>query len=290
MPVFVVQGKLGTGKGKYCVGKMREALLSGRRVATNCDLFLEHLLPSQSRQTALRLPDKPTPADMALIGKGYDGKIQKDKDGLLVLDELGSWLNARSFQDKNRAGFLDWLIHARKHRWTTYLVAQDAEMIDKQVRMAVCEYSVKCVNLENLKIPVIGAFLGKFGKVPRLHMAQISLTEVPGIAVDRDFYRGDDLHDGYDTEQVFRDWSRDPGQPGFMQETYVGPFSYLSPWHLKGRFEVAAVKKKSIFQRLFSTPVKPPLKPKLPLVQKLQQLHPDKAWFYARTLNLQGVF
>ena len=245
MPVYIVQGKLGTGKGKYCVAKIRDALLAKKRVATNCDLFLEHLLPSQSRMTALRLPDKPTPSDMAMIGKGYEGKIAPKQDGILVLDELGSWLNARSYQDKNRAGFLDWLIHARKHRWTTYLQAQDMEMIDKQVRQAVCEYQVKCINLENIKIPIIGHFLGEKGKLPRAHIAMTSLTDVSGIQIDKEWYRADDIQKGYDTEQIFRMWQREPGDLGFRDETFMGPFSYLSPWHLVGRYEVAAVKKLS---------------------------------------------
>lgn len=289
MPVSIVQGKLGTGKGKYCVMKIRDALKAGKRVATNCDLFLEHLLPSQSRMTAIRLPDKPTPSDMAMIGKGYEGKINPKSDGVLALDELGSWLNARSYQDKNRAGFLDWLIHARKHRWTTYLMAQDVEMIDKQVRVAVCEYSVKCINMENIKIPVIGHLLGERGKLPRMHLAQISLTDVAGVQIDREFYRADDIQQGYDTEQVFRNWAREPSDMGFKDEVYMGPFSYLSPWHLKGRFEVVTAKKKSFFGALFAPPLKLQLKPKLPLVVRLAKLPKARAWHYARVLTMQGV-
>lgn len=289
MPVSIVQGKLGTGKGKFCVMKMRDALVSGKRVATNCDLFLEHLLPSQSRMTAIRLPDKPTPADMVVIGKGYEGKINAKSDGVLALDELGSWLNARSYQDKDRAGFLDWLIHARKHRWTTYLMAQDVEMIDKQVRQAVCEYSVKCINMENIKIPVIGHFLGNKGKLPRMHLAQVSLTDVSGVQIDREFYRADDIQNGYDTEQVFRKWAREPSDAGFKEEVYMGPFSYLSPWHIKGRFETVAVKKKSFFASLFAKPIKPPLKPKKRLIESLQKLPKDRAWHFARQFNRMGV-
>ena len=288
MPVSIVQGKLGTGKGKYGVTKIRDALVQGKRVATNCDLFLEHLLPANSRMTALRLPDKPTPEDMALIGQGYEGKIDRNKDGILVLDELGSWLNARSFQDKNRSGFLDWLIHARKHRWTTYLIAQDVEMIDKQIRVSVCEYQIKCINLENLKIPVIGHLLGPFGKLPRMHVAQISLTDVPGVQVDRDFYRADDIQNGYDTEQVFRNWARNPSDMGFATEEMAGPFSYLSPWHIKGRHEVQTIKPKTWLQKMFKATQRPDLKPKHPLIERVAKLPKDKAWHFARLLNLQG--
>lgn len=289
MPVSLIQGKLGTGKGKLVMLKIRQALRDGKRVATNCDLFLEHMMPSQSKMTALRLPDKPTPADLMLMGKGYEGKINPKKEGVLALDELGSWLNARSYQDKNRSGFLDWLIHARKFRWTTYLLAQDVEMIDKQVRTAVVEYLVKCINLENVKIPIIGHLLGEKGKLPRMHVAVTTLTDVPGVQIDREMYRADDLHQAYDTEQAFREWAREPNDRGFRDEIYGGPFSYLSAWHLKGRFETAPAPRKTFLQALFSAPEKPALKPKLALVQKLAKLPRDKAWFYARRLNMQGV-
>ena len=38
MPVYVVQGKLGTGKGKFCVLKMREAL---QQVAPRAGAWIE---------------------------------------------------------------------------------------------------------------------------------------------------------------------------------------------------------------------------------------------------------
>jgi len=279
MSGFVVHGFLGTGKGKYVAGKMREALRAGLRVATNCDLFLDNMMPPESKQTAVRLPDKPTASDLMAAGKGYEGPIDNDRMGCMVLDELGSWMNARSFQDKERSGVLDWLIHSRKHRWHVYLVVQDVEMIDKQVRKGISEYLVRCINADRMKIPVIGAFLGKkHGKLPRMHIANMSMSAIPGIVIDREFYRGDDLHGAYDTDQIFRDWIRDPAAPGYKDEPYAGPFSYLSAWHHKGRFlEGLDVKRKV------------QLKPKLPLVLKLSQLTPDRAWHYARLLNLQGA-
>lgn len=288
--VSLVQGKLGGGKGKYTVMKIREYLLNGQRVATNMDLFLDKLLPPDNRMTVTRLPDKPTAEDLIAIGKGYEGRIGSGQDGLLALDELGSWLNARSFQDKGRAGFLDWLIHARKYRWETMLLAQSIDMIDKQVRVSVCQYIVSCTNMERVKIPVIGQFMGKKGTMPRFHIANTSLAEVPGIKIDSDWYRADDLQDGYDTEQVFREWAREPSHPQFHDETFAGPFSYLSAWHLVGRHQTAPAKAPTLLSRLFKTPEKKPLKPKHPLIEKLAKLPPDKAWHYARLLNNQGAF
>lgn len=43
--------------------------------------------------------------------KGFD----ESHNGALILDECGSWLNTRKFQDQGRAELLEWCIHARKY-------------------------------------------------------------------------------------------------------------------------------------------------------------------------------
>jgi len=251
MPVYIVTGKLGTGKGKYAVGKMREALLEGKRVATNFDLRMENLVSPTSRMTATRLPDKPTAQDLTDIGHGNpDARHDEDRNGMLVLDELGSWLNSRTFGGPERAALLDWLIHARKHGWDAYLIVQNLEMIDKQVRVGLAEYVVKCIRLDKMKLPIVGDFLGKRGRLPKLHVAQITMSDVPGIIIDRELYKGTHLHDAYDTLQVFRDWARSPSDPAFASEQYIGPYSYLSGWHVKGRHD-SPVERRSFFARLF---------------------------------------
>lgn len=288
MAVYIVQGKLGTGKGKYVVGKMREALLQGKRVATNVDLWLENLLPEKSLASVVRVPDKPTAEDLDAAGHGNPDSYDEEKNGILVLDELGSWLNTRSFQDKHRAGILDWFIHARKKGWDCYLIVQSLDMVDKQVRVGVAEYLVKCIRLDKVRIPVIGRMLGKHGKMPRFHIANISLADVPGVKVDTEYYRADDVHSAYDTRQIFRDWARDPKTEAFHTETFVGPFSYLSAWHMKGRFaKPVQAARRWWFQ--VQTKTIDHFKPKLPLIQKVATLPPDRAWFHARSLIMTGA-
>lgn len=293
MPVYVVQGKLGTGKGKYCVGKMQEALRAGRRVATNFDLRLEHLCRPDNKITATRVPDKPTAKDLDDIGHGNpSASYDEEKNGVLVLDELGSWLNSRSFQGPERAALLDWLIHARKKGWDVYLIVQNIDMIDKQVRVGLAEYIVKCIRADKIKLPVVGMFLGKRGTLPKFHIANMSMADVPGIVIDREWFKGEDLHDAYDTLQIFRDWARDPSHPAFKKELYAGPFSYLSAWHLKGRHESPVVRqtlRQRLLGRLFTThKARPPLKPKLPAIALCAKLPPDEAMRLARRY-LQGV-
>lgn len=288
MPVHVVTGKLGTGKGKYCVWKMQEALRAGKRVATNFDLKLEHLLPADSKMVACRVPDKPTAEDLDAVGHGNpDDSYNEEKNGVLVLDELGSWLNARSFGGPERAALIDWLIHARKKGWDVYLIVQNLEMIDKQVRTGLAEYVIKCMRADRIKLPVVGALLGKAGRLPKFHIANTSMADVPGLVIDRDWFKGSDLHAGYDTLQIFRTWNRNPADEKFKEETYLGPYSYLSAWHVKGRHEVKQ-EKQSVWGRLIAKAFKPKAlakpdpKPMLPAVACMSKLSKDDAFKLAR--------
>ena len=287
--VYIVQGKLGSGKGKYCVGKMAEAMRAGLRVATNFDLKVEHLVGPNNRHTPIRVPDKPTAQDLDDIGPGAveADKYDEDRYGVLVLDELGSWLNSRQFADKSRAALLDWLIHARKKLWTVYLIVQDVNMIDKQVRQGLAEYLIKCLRADKLKLPVIGAVMGKRGRVPRFHIANITMADVPGVVIDRDWFRNDDIQQGYDTLQVFRDWVRDPGDPRYAEEIFAGPFTYLSAWHIKGRFEGPQKARKRWFGR---APLpKPAPKPKRPEIAAISTTDKEAAWAAARGLACSGT-
>ena len=291
MSVYVVTGKLGGGKGVFCISKIQQALQEGRRVATNFDLRMENMLPHSSKITAIRVPDKPLAADLDDIGHGNpDNRYDESRAGVLVLDELGSWLNSRDFQSPERSKLIDWLIHARKKGWDVYLVVQNIEMIDKQVRVGLAEYLVKCVRADKLRIPMVGAMLGKYGRLPRFHIANISMPDVPGVVVDREWYRNTDLYAAYDTLQIFRDWKRDPKAEGFSEEMYMGPYSYLSPWHLtcyesKGPKQTLLARLFSaLSDRMYTPPVRPPLKPKLRLVQIAGKLPKDRAWSVSRKI------
>lgn len=254
MAVYAVTGKLGSGKGKAAIQKMREYLREGKRVATNCDVFLEHMDHSRSRGTVIRVPDKPTATDLYMIGSGnrfieFEPNIQHTKDGLvgaaplktpkmlpgfdechngaLFLDELGSWFNTRNFQDKGRASLLEWFIHARKYGWDIYFIMQNVSQVDKQLRDSLFEYVVRLSRLDRMKVPFVSALVklgtaGAFsGALPRMHIAVVRLGALPdGLVADRWFFRGDDLHSAYNTVQVFSD-------------SYPhGTHTLISPWHL----------------------------------------------------------
>lgn len=166
MSVYLISGKLGSGKTLSAVGRIRDALMKGRRVATNLDLRLEKLLSPRSGKpyksdglskwhqpvSCVRLPDKPTVDDLELIGSGNDS-MDESKNGIIVLDELAVWLNSRTFNDKSRMPVIDWLLHSRKKGWDVYFICQHLEQIDKQVRQALVEYLVVCRRMDRMKIP-----------------------------------------------------------------------------------------------------------------------------------------
>ena len=260
MAVYAITGKLGSGKGKAGIDQIRRYLRAGKRVATNCDVFLEHLMPERDKAVVMRVPDKPSPVDLYMIGSGnrfveFEPILKYSRDaitalapaprllagfdemhnGALVLDECGSWLNTRNFQDKGRAEMLEWAIHARKYGWDVFFIMQNISQVDKQLRDSLLEYVVRLNRLDRMKVPVVSGVLKLLtagateGNLPRVHIGVVRLGPQPdGLVADRWVFRGDDLNRAYNTTQVFSD-------------TYPhGTHSLLSAWHLSCRTGVPA--------------------------------------------------
>ena len=269
MASFIVTGKLGSGKSLVTVGRIFDYLSQGRKVATNLDIHLAGYLNANSKKSLVRIPDKPSLFDLACIGSGNDS-YDEEKNGLLVLDELGTWFNSRAWQDKTRAGLIEWFLHARKHGWDTMLIVQDISMIDAQLRGSMAEHLVICRRLDRLKIPFVGGLLqaiGLKGTLPKIHRAKVHYGESEAdMVADTWTYRGLSYYPAYNTKQIF--------SPTYSS----GVYSYLSPWHTTGRF----LKPKRSFYDLFKNYINPPrINPipparKHPIVARLEKL-PDPA-------------
>lgn len=267
MADYLVTGKKGNGKSLVCVSRIRDAITQGRPIATNLDLNLVAMLGPFARNVrVVRLPDRPSIDDLEAIGRGRDGAYDESRNGLLVLDELATWLNARSFQDKGRAAVLDWLAHSRKKGWDTYLIAQHPNQIDKQVREALCEYLVVCRRMDKLKVGPI--------RLPRVHVGFVRFgTERDSPLSERWWYRGDDLFSAYDTEQVFRPVSDH------------GPYSMLPPWHTDGwKYEKPGLAWK-LFGKLPPLKRRHQVKPKSRAVQDAMRLRPDARLAFLRDIS-----
>ena len=230
MSVYIVTGKLGNGKTLVTVGRIRDAIRAGCKVATNLDINLLSMFHKNARHINLmRIPDKPTIEDLNAIGKGYDGAdYDESKFGLLVLDECGTWFNSRNWQDKTRKDVNDWFLHARKLGWHVYIIIQDISMLDSQARDAIGELLVVCRRLDKLRVPLIGGLFKTLTGInltlPRIHRAKVTYAD--GLISDVWVYRGDDLFSCYDTRQ------------SFIQNYPHHTHCVLPPWHTHGRYSV----------------------------------------------------
>ena len=228
MAVYFVTGKLGSGKSLACVDKIRDYLSAGRKVATNLDLYLDGMFTYHDK-SATRLPDKPRASDMEALGYGYDHEDDRHNDesqyGLIVLDECGTWLNSREWNDKDRRKLIDWFLHARKNRWDVMFLIQSIDACDTQLVSSLCEHLVVCRRMDKFKVARI--------PLPRFHIANVYYGRTTEVRVDRWTYRGTDLFDAYDTRQKFRDdVLYTEGGPVDMR----APYTMLSAHHLKGRY------------------------------------------------------
>lgn len=231
MADYALTGKKGTGKSKNAVRLIRDRYLrQGRSVATNLDLNLSAMFGPYSRKTYIRVPDKPSAEDLLAAGHGNPDSYDEDRNGGLFLDELGTWLNTRTFGDKGRAATLDFLAHARKLGWDCFYLMQNIVQVDKQLREAFIEFTVRHTRFDKVKWPFFGGLLGllfgeKAAYMPRFHTAVARLGCNPqDMVTDRSMFRCDELNACYDTRQVF-----DAAYPH-------GTHSVLSPWHVQGRY------------------------------------------------------
>lgn len=265
MPLYIVTGKLGSGKTLSMVARMRHYLETGRPVATNIDLDLRKLTKRKPKATLTRLPDKPTSEDFAALGQVH-ATAREELNGALVLDECGTWLNTRQWGDKGRQAIIDWLLHSRKLGWDVYLIVQNLSLVDKQIRDALAEYVVVCRRLDRLKIPFFAGFvkLCSFGllsgRMPKVHVATVFYgVGVAAMKADRWVYRGTDLYAAYQSVQVIS--STD------AQSVQAGSFSCW--WYATDKERAA-------------WPVKP--KPKRPDIARLASLSRDRQWHWAQHL------
>ena len=295
MTDFAVTGKKGAGKGLFCAGLIRDALRSGKRVATNMDIFPEKMLSPFCRSTHIRLPDVPSVADLEAIGLGNE-EIDDDKNGIIVLDEASKYFNSRQWGDKERQPLLDWLIHSRKLGWDVYYQMQGLEQVDKQLRSTQIEYHISVKRTDKWPIPFItplSKLVGMNVRFPRMHLGIYRHgCDREALLVDRKWYRGSDLYSAYDTRQVFVDRNH---------PSATGIYSVLSPWHLKGRMikAIPPLYLRFIYSTLGIDWVKEALqdthriatrKPKHPIAATLSKLPPDQAIKHWRRLDTLGVF
>lgn len=233
MAIYIITATPGGGKSLYAVREIQKKLVQGCIVATNLNLKPWNF-PQVGRMAKtpkiIRLPDKPTITDLEAIGDG-NNTYDESKNGILVLDECGTWFNARTWNDKSRAPAINWLLHSRKKGWDVYFIVQHANMLDKQALQSLGEHVIYCRRLDRISIPIVGflfnQFLGSRIKLPKFHLAICKYgASGNSLIAFRNWYFGSSVYQAYDTKQAFLDSYETPS------------YGLLPPYITHGQFSV----------------------------------------------------
>lgn len=243
----LLAGKRGAGKSLIAASRARDYMWAGRMVATNLNLRVEYLVPPRNKVRPFRVPDWPSADDMMALPLGNPGlewregepypcirddhKFSEDENGLLLLDELATFLNSRDWQAKDRQALINWLLHSRKFGWDLLFIAQHVGLVDKQVRDALFDLFATTRRLDKVQVPVVGriaAFVGFKLKMPKVHVAHVRYGMQQGAPLSESIWvRGRDLYRAYDTTQQINPETGVKSGEGYQ---------YLSAWDLRGRY------------------------------------------------------
>lgn len=210
MSDYAIIGKKGTGKTVTACAIIQQYLKEGRRVAGNINLYLDKLLPPNSKMTYTRISDHPTIIELEMLGRGQLGVVEEE-NGAIFLDECSHFFNARTYQDKDRQQILDWLTESRKLGWDVYYLMQGLPQLDKQIRETQLEYIVNMKNTGKWPIPLITpltALLFGDKRALRFPKGQLAITrqgtDRDALIVKRRWYRSTEFYPAYETQQRFK--------------------------------------------------------------------------------------
>lgn len=214
--LYLITGKLGSGKSLYAVSMAWRYFSEGRRVVANFPMDFSSRRQKHPRNCLEVIPDLPTAADLNALGRGGQDEHHA---GLLVIDEGARWLNSRDWSGQDRQKTIDWLLHSRKRGWDVALIIQHHNMLDKQAREGLAEMHVVCRRLDRVKIAGI--------RLPHIHVATTYYGINTGAnappKAESQWYRPQEWGAYYDTSEEFAE-SR-------------ASYSMLSRWHLIDRYK-----------------------------------------------------
>src|SRR5487761_1485479 len=174
--IVLLTGTPGSGKSYAAVRTIIDAVEHGKMVATNVPLRADWALVAARANIFSRLLPGRVDArrrrfeSLVFVSEELDELLrvrlrgEHEGRGVLVLDEVHRWLNARTW-DADESGakaskdtavarrleIVRWFSAHRHYGWDVWLCTQTAENIDRQVR-SLFEYVVICRNLKRFKI------------------------------------------------------------------------------------------------------------------------------------------
>ncbi|ETO41224.1 hypothetical protein X965_11290 [Morganella sp. EGD-HP17] len=227
------------------------AYRNGRRVAANYPLDVLKLSADGDKPVSV-IPKNFTYDDLMALGRGCP-EDDFENFGVLLIDEVSLYLNARTFKDAERLKFINWFVNSRKYGWDVYCQVQASFMLDKQLVDGMAEYVTELSRLDSLRIPFVTTmaellFPRQFGRtaakkslLPHVVRYRTFLQKEKGRrkrdAIESGTFRAKDFFGVHDTLSAFGD-----GADG------EGAYSLLPPVKLPRPAPV----RRSLFRRLLS--------------------------------------
>lgn len=167
--ISLYSGTPGSGKSLHIARRIFYTLKRKRPVICNFNVNLKKIERKKTRRSKLKFSYVEniylTPEYLVNYSKEYfSGKIVKEDEILLVIDEAQILFNSRAWQQSGRDKWLSFFSQHRKYGFEVVFIAQFDGMIDKQIRTLI-EYNYLHRKLSNFGI--IGKLLSIFalGKV-----------------------------------------------------------------------------------------------------------------------------
>jgi hypothetical protein len=167
--IAIVQGPPGSGKTLHVVQEIADNIREGKHVWTNVRfvrgwhyllamrLWRKYLMP----QWKIKRDADEYLSRFHLIAGPDDlpTSSAREESRLVVFDESQMAFNCRETTN-GRMKWLRWFSQSRKYGCDVLMVAQDHQMIDRQLRM-LAEQTITCWNLKRLRMPLL-----IFGSLP----------------------------------------------------------------------------------------------------------------------------
>lgn len=197
-----------TGKSVYSLGVVTDYLFEGRTVITNFplkqDAVEQFTRRKDNRSRVTCCSPRPTSKELFALGEGWhpDYPHNEEKAGLLVIDEAGTWIPARSWNDPDRAEIIKWFTLSGKLGWDVLLLVQHPDLIDSAIRNSCIELFGRVMRTDRVKVPILGI------KLPRFHVVQMRYgTELNAPKAFTKGYRGNSVYKFFDTHFKFEDFA-----------------------------------------------------------------------------------
>lgn len=131
MAIYIYTGTPGSGKSAHAMKDITVAAQSGKPVLSNVSLYSRPFLARKSWK--LDFVDTLDLSPDSLMASP-NPKPGRESTRLLVIDEAQLVFNSRSWSAEGRTRWIEFFTQHRKLGWDVILIAQDINMIDKQIR------------------------------------------------------------------------------------------------------------------------------------------------------------